>query len=269
MYYSIIFLMFVVIPFLLPAVGAIVFARSSPWWAYPLFLQNFFVHHSSGTAGPLGVTWSVAIEEQFYVVWAVVVRYCSNVQLQCIAVAVVCLSPALRLYLSLHQVEIYTNVFCRMDGLMAGGLIALLIRSDRFIASRFLWLAWLSLVVSLPLAFLTEAFEARWITFSLSALASAAFVYLALFATPNWVRVALASRWLIYIGTISYGLYLLYKIPLDVALLVHFNRRPFLTLLMGFAASFALAILSWNLLDTPFLRFKPLFGSSPLPQQQS
>ena len=92
-------------------------------------------------------------------VWAVVVRYCSNVQLQCIAVAVVCLSPDLRLYLSLHQVEIYTNVFCRMDGLMAGGLIALWVRSDRFIASRFLWLAWLTLVVSLHLAFLAEAFE--------------------------------------------------------------------------------------------------------------
>ncbi len=269
LYYSIILLMFVVIPFLLPAVGAIVFARSSPWWAYPLFLQNIFVHHSNGAAGPLGVTWSVAIEEQFYVVWAVVVRYCSSVQLQCVAVAVVCLSPALRLYLSLHQVEIYTNVFCRMDGLMAGGLIALWVRSDKFTASRFVPLAWFSLAVSLPLAFLTEALEARWITFSLSALASAAFVYLALFAAPHWFRIALASRWLIYIGTISYGLYLLHKIPLDVALLVHFNRRPFLSLLMGFAASFALAVLSWNLLETPFLRFKRVFGSSPLAQQQS
>jgi len=68
LYYAVLFLMFVVIPLLRPSVGSMVVARSSPWWAYPLFLQNFLVHHPSGAAGPLGVTWSLAVEEQFYVV---------------------------------------------------------------------------------------------------------------------------------------------------------------------------------------------------------
>ena len=266
--YSVLIFMFVVLPFLRPSAGSMVFARSSPWWAYPLFLQNFLVHHSSKAAGPLGVTWSVAIEEQFYLVWAVIVRFCSYVQLRYLAAAVVCLSPLLRLYLSLHSVELYTNVFCRLDGLMAGGLIALWVRSYRFLASRFLWLAWLTLVVTLPLAFLIETLGARWMTFSLSALASAAFVYLALFATPNWLRLALGSRWLVYSGTISYGLYLLHKIPLDIALLLHFDRHAVLTLVTCLAASYVLAILSWNLLETPFLRFKRFFRS-PLQQQQS
>jgi hypothetical protein len=39
--------MFVAIPFLRPSIGATVIARSSPWWAYPIFLQNFLVYHSS------------------------------------------------------------------------------------------------------------------------------------------------------------------------------------------------------------------------------
>ncbi len=263
LYYSVLIFMFVVLPFLRPSAGSMVFARSSPWWAYPLFLQNFLVHHSSKAAGPLGVTWSVAIEEQFYLVWAVIVRFCSYVQLRYLAAAVVCLSPALRLYLSLHSVEIYTNVFCRLDGLMAGGLIALFVRSDRFVPSRFLLLAWLSLIIAVPLTFASEAFHLMWITFSLSALASAAFVYLALFATPNWIRLVLRSRWLVYSGTISYGLYLLHKIPLDAALEVHFERHAVLALLLGLAASYAFAILSWNLLETPFLRFKRFFGSTP------
>jgi peptidoglycan/LPS O-acetylase OafA/YrhL len=269
LYYSVLIFMFVVVPLLRPSTGSAVFARSSPWWAYLVFLQNFLVYHSSGAAGPLGVTWSVAIEEQFYVGWAVAVRYCSYVQLRRIAAIVICLSPVLRLYLSFQHVELYTNVFCRLDGLMAGGLIALAVRSGRFLPPRFLRTAWLSLFIALPLAFVTDSFEARWITFSLSAIASAALVYLAMFATQKWLRAALASRWLMYTGTISYGLYLLHKIPLDLTLLFHWNRHPMLTPLLCLAASYVLAILSWNLMEQPFLRLKRRFESRPLPQQQS
>src|SRR5271155_1475527 len=97
LYYSVLFFMFVVVPLLRPAVGSIVVARSSPWWAYPFFLQNFLVYHSASAVGPLGVTWSVAIEEQFYMVWPVIVRCCSYPQLRYISIAAVCLSPLLRL----------------------------------------------------------------------------------------------------------------------------------------------------------------------------
>jgi peptidoglycan/LPS O-acetylase OafA/YrhL len=178
-----------------------------------------------------------------------------------IAIAVICLSPALRFYLSIHHVELYTNVFCRLDGLMAGGLIALLVRSDTFVPSRFLRFAWLSLLIAMPLAVVTETFQAGWLTFSLSSIASAAFVYVALFTGQKWLRDALKSRWLIYTGTISYGLYLLHKLPLDLATDLHVNR-PILTLLTGLAVSFVLAILSWNLFEKPFLKLKRFFRYS-------
>jgi peptidoglycan/LPS O-acetylase OafA/YrhL len=261
LYYSVILFMFVVVPLLRPSTGSIVLARSSPWWAYPVFLQNFLVHDSVGAAGPLGVTWSVAIEEQFYIVWAVVVRFCSYAQLRRSAAAVICLSPVLRLYLSLHHVDLYSNVFCRLDGLMAGGLLALVVRSSTFFPSRFLRAAWLSLVIAALLAFVTEAFQARWITFSLSAVASAAFVYLSLFAKSKWLRVALTNGWLVYTGTISYGLYLLHKIPFDMAQSFHWNSYPVPVLLASLAASYGVAFLSWNLLEKPFLRLKRFFES--------
>jgi peptidoglycan/LPS O-acetylase OafA/YrhL len=57
--------MFVVIPYLLPSEAHFIFEESSPWWAYPLFLQNFLFPISTMAAGPLGVTWSLAMEEQF------------------------------------------------------------------------------------------------------------------------------------------------------------------------------------------------------------
>jgi peptidoglycan/LPS O-acetylase OafA/YrhL len=263
LYYSVVLFMFVAVPFLSPSIGSAVMARSSPWWAYLFFFQNILVHNSAGAAGPLGVTWSVAIEEQFYVVWAIVVRCCSCSQLRRIAIAVICLSPALRIYLSLHHVDIYSNVFCRLDGLLAGGLLALVVRSNTFQPSRFLRAAWLALFVAVPLAFVTASFHALWVAFSLSAVASAAFVYLALFATQHWFRVAMTNRALVYTGKISYGLYLLHKIPFDTEQFLHMDRYPAPALLMGLAASYVIATLSWLLLEKPFLRLKRFFEYRP------
>jgi len=269
LYYSLLLFMFVLVPLLRPSDAHIIFEKSSPWWAYPLFLQNFLIPISTNAAGPLAITWSLAIEEQFYLVWAIVVRYCSYVHVRRIAIAVICLSPALRFYLSLHQVHLYTNVFSRLDGLMAGSFLALVVRSEKFLPSRFVKLAWISLLIAAPLAFVTAALDASWIVFSFTALASAAFVYLALFSAKKWLRLALTNRFLVYTGTISYGLYLLHKIPFDVAQLLHVDRHPLLALPITVAGGYALAALSWNLLEKPFLRLKRFFESRPSRLQPS
>src|SRR5450432_2757796 len=41
LYYSVLIFMFVLVPLLRPAEGHLIFEKSSPWWAYPFFLQNF------------------------------------------------------------------------------------------------------------------------------------------------------------------------------------------------------------------------------------
>jgi peptidoglycan/LPS O-acetylase OafA/YrhL len=265
LYASLILFMFVIVPLLRPSEARTVFDKSSPWWAYPLFLQNFLIPNPTGAAGPLAVTWSLAIEEQFYLVWPWIVRYCSVDQLRRLAIFVIGLSPALRLYLSFHGVNLYTNVFCRLDGLMAGALLALFVRSDTLLPSRFIRIAWIGLGVTVPLAFATEAVNARWIVFSLSAVASASFVYLALFSRQAWLQGALTNRFMVYTGTISYGLYVLHKIPFDLAKTFHLDRHPLLALPILLAACYAMAALSWTLLEKPFLRLKRYFESKPTP----
>ena len=55
--------------------------------------------------------------------------------------------------------------------------------------------------------------DVQWIVYSLSVLASAGLLYLALFSTAPWLQRILSSRALAFTGTISYGLYLLHKLP--------------------------------------------------------
>src|SRR5438093_6975850 len=159
LYYSVIVLMFVVVPALRPSEAQAIFDRSSPWWAYPLFLQNFLVPHLTMATGLLAVTWSLAIEEQFYLVWPWVVRYCSTAQLGRLAVAVIVLSPVLRYWLDRRGVDLHHNTFCRLDALMAGALLAVTVRSETFRPSRYVWAAAVSLIVAASLAFATEALE--------------------------------------------------------------------------------------------------------------
>jgi peptidoglycan/LPS O-acetylase OafA/YrhL len=266
LYYSVLLFMFVIVPVLRPSESHTVFAaRSSPWWSYPVFLQNFLVPIPTMATGALAVTWSLAVEEQFYLLWPLVVRFCTEAQLRKIAIAVICISPAVRFYLSQHQVVIYSNTFCRLDGLMAGALLALVIRSANFSPSKLLTRAWIALLLSAPLALVIETtFHARWIVFSLTALASVSFIYLALFSTQKWLHFLLTNRFLVYTGTISYGIYLLQKIPMDAAKTFHLDQHQFLALPITTAATYAMAALSWNLLERPVLRLKRFFEPSTI-----
>lgn len=264
LYYSLLLFMFVVVPLLSSSEARKIAETASPWWAYPLFLQNFLIAVSTNAAGPLAVTWSLAIEEQFYLVWPLIVRFCSSGQLAGIAIVEMCLSPALRFYLSLHHINLYANVFSRLDGLMAGAILALLVRSSNFAPPRFLKHAWISFLLAAPLAFMMEGLNARWIVYSLTALASASFIYLALFSPQKWLQSVMSNRLLVYTGTISYGLYLLHKIAIGIAETLHLDRHPFLLLPVILLSSYALAALSWIALEKPFLKLKRFFESEPV-----
>lgn len=263
LYYAAIVFMFALVPLIRPSEAHLVFEKSSPWWAYPLFLQGFLIKAPTMATGSLGVTWSLAIEEQFYLVWPLVVRFCSLPWLRRIAVGVICLSPLLRVYLSWHHVSIYSNVFCRLDGLMAGAWLAMLVRSETFSRERFVTVAWISVLVAAPLAFWTSSKQQLWIVFSFTSIASASFIYLALFSKQKWLQAILANRFLIYTGTISYSLYLLQKIPFDAEQTFRFDAHPAVAMVVGIVSSYLLAMLSWNFLEKPFLRLKQHFDTPP------
>jgi len=263
LYYSLLVFMWVFLPLLRPSDTHIIFERSSPWWAYPIYLQNFFVANPEGAVGALGVTWSLAIEEQFYLIWPWVVRYFSSTQIKRIAIGVIVLSPPLRLFLVHHGVDIYSNFFCRLDGLMAGALLAVLVRSESLVPAKYVKWAWAVFLIGASLAVLADDQQARWIAFSMTSLASLSLVYLSLFSPSSWVQRVFRNRFLIYTGTISYGLYLLHKIPFDVTKSLHLEQHPLLAFSVTVVCSYLLAAISWRILEMPFLRLKRFFDLKP------
>ena len=203
LYYCTLFFMFVVVPLVRPSEAQRIFeTRSMPWWSYLVYMQNFFVPVVTKAAGVLGVTWSLAVEEQFYALWPLVVRFCGERALRKVTVAIIGLDPIIRLFLLRRGFNVYPNTFCRLDGLMWGALLALLLRSKTFPREAYVRLAWPVLLIASPLAFIT-ADRAVWAVYSFTALASASFVYLALTSKQKWLQALLANRFLIYSGVIS------------------------------------------------------------------
>jgi peptidoglycan/LPS O-acetylase OafA/YrhL len=95
--------------------------RTAPWWAYLLFVQNLF--HLDLPPG-LGPTWSLAIEEQYYLVWAPVVRFVRRPSMLAGILGVVLIgSPSLRIT---HFAWITkTHTLTHLDGIAMGSLLSL------------------------------------------------------------------------------------------------------------------------------------------------
>ena len=74
--------------------------EGAPWYAYLTFTQNFWMAHA-GTLGcnGLAMTWSLAVEEQFYLTVPLYIRALSRRWLTRFLVIGICSAPLLRILL--------------------------------------------------------------------------------------------------------------------------------------------------------------------------
>lgn len=270
LYYLLLLVMFVFVPRLLPQYSGEIFQRSHPWWSYPFFLQDVLVADPSDSVGPLGVSWSLSLEEIFYFLWPAFVRFLSTKQLQVVACVALLLCPCVRLVFLYRDWPVYSNPFCRFDGLMMGVLLALLMRKPGFSPERWTIPAWMTIFLAGPLAIFAQLHSAGWLTFSLDILAFAGFLYVAMFSQNTWVKAFFTNRFLIFTGTISYGLYLLHKLPHDAFKLSPlYWAHPRIAFWAALVLSYALAIASWYLLEKPVLRLKRFFENAAARAKES
>jgi len=294
LYYAVVFVALVLLP-AFPHPWATGFSRvaGDERW-YWLYLSNFLIaYHEAFRHAILDVSWSLAIEEQFYLFWPVVVLLLPRRSLLPFCGGLLVGALALRIAMTLAGVSpipIYVLPFTRMDALAAGALVALLVRGPGGLAAllpaaRRLLAGTGAVLVGLGLwqrGFHWDNALVQTLGYSLLALFFAALLTLTLGLEPmSQGGRLLGAAWLRALGRYSYALYL-FHLPVRGVLrdLVYGpaqfpsllgSQLPGQLLFYGLASTitFALAWLSWQLYEQPFLRLKthfPLAQPGSVPQ---
>jgi peptidoglycan/LPS O-acetylase OafA/YrhL len=240
-----------------------------PVWCYPLFVQNFFMSSRQLFGAEwLGITWSLAVEEQFYVLLPFLVRNVSRRRLGWVAAISVVCAPMVRfaLYQSGNtSFGPYTLLPSRADALGFGVLIALacrhhatwtwLDRHRRYVHASFL---------SLGCAFALLAVNPRDVqVWGLTLIAGfCASLLVLVLVEPGRIEGAFFRFYpLARLGTVAYAVYLFHQ---GTNGLVHFailGREPSVAdwpsrvvTLVALAIVLLLAAMSWRLLEEPLIR---------------
>jgi peptidoglycan/LPS O-acetylase OafA/YrhL len=107
-----------------------------PLWSYATFSQNFLMTYRN-TMGPnwMGITWSLAVEEQFYCALPFIIRYLEPRKLPWFLVGFILAAPLLRVSLSFSfssgPLAAYVLTPCRADALLLGALCAWVVRQQQ------------------------------------------------------------------------------------------------------------------------------------------
>jgi peptidoglycan/LPS O-acetylase OafA/YrhL len=246
-----------------------------PLWSFFTFTQNLAIAVTGGSSrGGLGVTWSLAIEEQFYLTLPLVIRYSNTKNLIRVLVGVICGAPILRALL-IHSLSdgaemAYVLTPCRADTLAMGVLCAVLVRTPEawdFLNAHLSWVwgAFCSLGLGLlAMLFKEYPFYNRalyGLEFSVLAGFYAALLLLALIGKNKFVPTVLCNPHLMKLGTIAYGTYLFHYLLIDFVrfFLTHNRAQPpaiafFGADLIGIALAIALANISWRRFEMPLVQ---------------
>ncbi len=277
LYYGLLLFMFVLRP---PIGGWDEAARAHfPWSLYALYLQNFFF----ATTGPmtLAVTWSLAVEEQFYLAWPMLVAWLRRETLMKVLIAIMVAEPVIR-YFFLGMDGNSTSTLFRMDELCYGAFVACWMRSPRYEPRAFRRAAWMAAAM-LPVALAGLHYADRlgslvWPGAANAplALGFAGCLGLALTAREGSLGLRLLNLPLLrYTGKISYGLYLYHpivfvlifpsveRVPLHGWMMQHAPALlgQALSLALKYTLVFGLAAVSWRWMEEPILRLKSRFAT--------
>jgi len=208
--------------------------------------------------------WSLAVEEQFYLIWPWIVLLCSRKLLRTIALAVIVASPLLRAGFTpafATHFPIYSLTIFRADTLAAGAFIALSESEDPQWVDRHRRLALGGAVLALALTgalsvlpyFRTGANSILFnsIGYSLSAVLFGSALTYTLGIREGLLYNILTTRSLRFLGLISYTFYLYFvAVLLKVRWFVHSKG---LVAIVAFALTAVISAISWHFFESPIL----------------
>jgi peptidoglycan/LPS O-acetylase OafA/YrhL len=267
-------------------------------WPFLLtYMTNFGRLRVSDIGPAFTHLWSLAVEEQFYLLWPAAVYFCSLKCLKRIIIGIVVLSPVARaaLYVALRSLDydeefvgraLYVLPFTQFDAfafgaaisawklhnlrhpsrlMVAVGLITIILGAAVLLHQHFTYRAAFKASLGYPMYVLAGG-GFVW-AYSLLDLLSAAAVICAIqkLATVGFLRNSVLSR----TGVISYGIYI-YHVPVLIGLrwlLADFAaNHSGATFLAYISVVVVVSELSFRFLEKPFLSIKNFSGSRTVPE---
>jgi peptidoglycan/LPS O-acetylase OafA/YrhL len=272
LYYLVLFLVFVVEPLFVPAMRPTV---ASIWPAFAFYVQNLIYHD----AYPLGLaaTWSLAVEEQFYMTWPLLILLLKKRTLTIVLFSLFVLSLSLRLAFYFRGAAsgfVHQYTFSRLDSITFGSLAALWLRSPSCTLFRWRKSSYWFLFIGVAGTMLARILMHRnssivGYTF-LGVMYTGLIGLLLISGTSSLLGRSFSARWLRYMGRISYGIYLLhYPLFIFWARFINsgnlFPSNPVARNLLAFGGQILIATvagsISWYFFEEPILRLKERFPS--------
>lgn len=263
--------------------SGVIMATGMAVYAHFLFLQNLMVLPFAGLAGAwFSHLWSLAVEEQFYLVSPLVVRLLSTRPLTIFLGCVIAAAPLLRVtLLAVHTDPWLVSVLmpCRADSLAIGMLAAVFWRREGFRE----WLSHRSGSLYAILATLFAGVVALWkwspesqtrgmetIGFTWLAAFFVVVLLLALIQRDGPIARLARMSWLRELGRVSYCVYIIH---LAVNVFVHSalrraspatsDARGAAVTILAAIVTYVIAWTSWKLLEGPLVRLGHSFKYQP------
>lgn len=291
LYYTLLIICFGVLP-LFPHPKADKFARitGDEIW-YFFYLQNYIIaNHSEFRHGILDVTWSLAIEEQFYLVWPLLVLILRPRSIMWLCIAVLGGALALRIAafeIGMSPVAVYVATPTRLDGLASGAFAALVVKVPMWRARLLPYIRIAAVLFGFGLlgiwtthdGYSWESYLTATLGYSLLAVFFASVLLLAVRATSkDIIHKVLTHPILIAFGKYSYSMYL-FHLPVRAFIRdVFFGSSQFTIIagsqlpgqlvfyLVSISITFAISFVCWHLLEKQFLKMKSYFPHENYPR---
>ena len=234
-----------------------------------------------GDYGSLAHFWSLFVEEQFYLLWPLIIWKAPRAWLLPLLVVIPVASFGLKHSLAFAGFEyrwIFSSVFCCADHLGAGALLAFVMRYHPSILPR--RSIWIVVAAMVPVAIMSYIRLSDSISPSFvghlsfgcvmhTAWTVAGVALVAALTDPPRALAWLACSPLRFLGRISYGLYVYhFMVPfLQDKLSLGHNPTPWSECAYRGLLTLALATASWFLMESPLLNLKARFAPSGLRKQ--
>jgi peptidoglycan/LPS O-acetylase OafA/YrhL len=242
--------------------------RAGAWFTF--LAGNWFIVFHGFPSSVIFPLWSVSIEEQFYITWPAVVRKVSETGMLIFASLLLVVATSTRVYLGMHHAlesYVWCNTFVQLDPIAAGILIAVLLKGEVPRLSRLARTAIiLAGVTALALGSLyfgikNDPLTTMRVVLGYPSVALGGALLLLAVLKPD---ASSRNRGFIYMGRISYGLYVFHVLGLLISdYAVHDQTanvfRYSLRVGVALVATIAMAAVSYRWLETPFLSLKQRF----------